>query len=91
MYANEGLAPQLTGEPHSSAKPPWRETLTKNTKEHPSVKNKTREFSLKKKKQKSNCTFLLAFLQVDSLQINPKKDVLQVSGPDLAQTSLSLE
>lgn len=42
MYANERLAPQLTGEPHSSAKPPWRKNLTKNTKKHPSVKNETR-------------------------------------------------
>jgi hypothetical protein len=62
MYANEGLAPQLTGEPHSSAKPPWRETLTKNTKEHPSVKNKTREFSLKKKKTEIKLYFPLGFL-----------------------------
>lgn len=41
MYVNAGLAVQLMWEPHSLAKPPWRKNCTKNTKEHPSVKNET--------------------------------------------------
>jgi hypothetical protein len=61
MHANAGLASQLIGESHSSAKPPWRKNLTKNTKEHPSVKNETHVRFLFKK-WKSNCTFILAFL-----------------------------
>lgn len=61
MYANAGLAPQLIREPHSSAKPPWRKNLTKNTKEHPSVKNET-HVSFLFKKMKIKLYFHLGFL-----------------------------
>lgn len=61
MYVNEGLVLQFIGELYSLVKLFWREIFIKNIKEYLSVKNKIREFLLKKKKIEIKLYFFFGF------------------------------